>query len=52
MKKERPTTAEWLEAAEITLVRCAIFNIRRISEVEEMKVSDLKKLRVVPMMKI
>ena len=37
----KPTNQQWTEAAQVLLVRLVIFNKRIISEVEELKVSDI-----------
>lgn len=37
----KPTYQQWNEAAQVLMVRLVIFNKRRISEVEELKVADL-----------
>ena len=43
LENKQPSLKNWMEAAEVTLVRCAIFNKRRISEVAEMRISDYKQ---------
>ena len=44
IQDENPTYEHWLNMAKNTLVRIAIYNKRRIAEVEEMKVRDVEEL--------
>lgn len=42
-KQPSPSYREWVELAQLTIARIVLFNKRRISEVEELKIDDFTK---------